>query len=179
MRVIGGEYRSRRLKTPRGGAVRPTSDRLRQTLFNVLGPEVAGEVFVDAYAGSGAVGIEALSRGAARAVFIETDRRALAALRENLRALGLERKAVVIRRPAKTALETVVAGIVFLDPPYREVDEYGAALRSLAQSGARLVVVEHPTPMAVPESCGPLRRSRVVRQGDSSLSFYRPAESAG
>ncbi|MGA2589140.1 MAG: RsmD family RNA methyltransferase, partial [Bryobacteraceae bacterium] len=90
MRVIGGEYRSRRLKTIPGLATRPTPDRLRETLFDILAGRVEGAVFVDAYAGSGAVGIEALSRGAARCIFLEISRKAVEAIRENLRALGIE-----------------------------------------------------------------------------------------
>ena len=93
MRVIAGEFRSRKLKSLPGMDIRPTSDRLRETLFNILQPRIEGVVFVDAYAGTGAVGIEALSRGAARAVFIEKDRRAVEIIRENLAALGLEGRA--------------------------------------------------------------------------------------
>jgi 16S rRNA (guanine966-N2)-methyltransferase len=96
MRVIGGEFRSRRLKSIPGLATRPTPDRLRETLFNVLAPRIEGAVFVDAYAGTGAVGIEALSRGAARCVFVESGRRAVEAIRENLHALGIEGRASVV-----------------------------------------------------------------------------------
>src|ERR1039457_551638 len=96
MRVIGGEFRSRRLKTVEGWATRPTPDRLRETLFDVLAGRIEGAVFVDAYAGTGAVGIEALSRGAARCVFVESGRRAVEAIRENLRALGIEGRASVV-----------------------------------------------------------------------------------
>ena len=117
MRVIGGEFRSRRLKTLPGRALRPTSDRLRETLFDVLGGEVAGKIFVDAYAGSGAVGIEALSRGAARAIFIERSRKAASVLRENLRSLGVESRSEVIERAAAGTLAQILGDIVFLDPP--------------------------------------------------------------
>src|SRR5512137_1580410 len=118
MRVIGGEFRSRRLKALRGRALRPTSDRLRETLFDVLGEEVAGKVFVDAYAGTGAVGIEALSRGAAQVVFIESDRQAAAVLRQNVHALGLDSRSRIIERPAAKVLGAISADVVFLDPPY-------------------------------------------------------------
>src|SRR5277367_6359121 len=104
MRVIAGQYRSRVLTAPRGRETRPTPDRLRETLFNVLTPRIEGAVFVDAYAGTGAVGIEALSRGAARCVFVESGRRAVEAIRENLHALGIEERASVVAGKAAAAL---------------------------------------------------------------------------
>ena len=174
MRVIGGEFRSRRLKALRGRALRPTSDRLRETLFNVLGDEVAGTTFVDAYAGTGAVGIEALSRGAAHAIFIENNRQAVSVLRENLRALGVERRATVLNRPARGALAGLRAGIVFLDPPYDELAEYEGALTALGDNPPSLVVAEHAARIALAPSYGSLRRARTLRQGSSSLGFYRP-----
>lgn len=173
MRVIGGEFRSRRLKTLPGRAVRPTSDRLRETLFNVLGEEIIGKTFIDAYAGSGAVGIEALSRGAKRAVFLEKDRRAVAVIRENLESLGLEDRAEVVVRPAAEALPGVAGHIVFLDPPYEEAAEYDAALRAWGTSEPELVVAEHASRLELAAEYGRLRRVRVLRQGDSALSFYR------
>ena len=104
MRVIGGEFRSRRLKTLPGLALRPTPDRLREALFNVLAPRIADSVFLDAYAGSGAVGIEALSRGAARAIFVEKHFSAARVIRENLRSLGIEDRATVVQGAAGPAL---------------------------------------------------------------------------
>src|SRR5690242_1555730 len=118
MRVIGGEFRSRRLKSPPGLEVRPTPDRLRETLFNVLAPRIEGAVFADLYAGSGAVGIEALSRGAAQAIFIEQNRHAVGVIRENLRALGLEARADVRQGQVLAVASVLRAEIVFLDPPY-------------------------------------------------------------
>jgi 16S rRNA (guanine(966)-N(2))-methyltransferase RsmD len=114
MRVIGGEFRSRRLKSLPGLATRPTPDRLRETLFDVLGPRIEGAVFVDAYAGTGAVGIEALSRGAARCIFLENGRRAVEAIRENLHALGIEARASVVVGKAALSLARQPADIVFL-----------------------------------------------------------------
>ena len=172
MRVIGGELRSRRLKTLPGQALRPTSDRLRETLFNVLGDEVVGKVFVDSYAGSGAVGIEALSRGAARAVFIENDRQAGAVIRENLRALGLENKAQVLCRTVVVALPGIAADIVFLDPPYSKAEEYDSVLTWLGESPPALVIAEHARRTDLRPAYGLLQRTRVLRQGDSTLSFY-------
>src|SRR6266576_6164817 len=116
MRVIGGEFRSRRLKSIPGLATRPTTDRLRETLFDILGAQVQGVVFLDAYAGTGAVGIEALSRGAARAVFIERSKNAAKILHENLASLGVEGRALVVVAATLSAIEQK-ADIVFLDPP--------------------------------------------------------------
>src|SRR5258708_21766388 len=104
MRVIAGEFRSRRLQTLDGAAVRPTPDRLREALFNVLTPRIEGAVFVDAYAGSGSVGIEALSRGASHAVFVEKHFAAMRVLRQNLAALGIEDRASVVHRSGLAAL---------------------------------------------------------------------------
>jgi 16S rRNA (guanine966-N2)-methyltransferase len=179
MRVIGGEFRSRRLKTAPGRSVRPTSDRLRETLFDVLGAEVAGKVFVDAYAGSGAVGIEALSRGAARAVFIENDPRAAAALAENIRSLGLERRAQILRRPVSAVLPGVAGDIVFLDPPYKQIGEYESALSLLGRSPPALVIAEHAARTPLKPAYGSLALVRTLRQGDSMLSFYRPRPGPG
>src|SRR5579875_23618 len=125
MRVIAGRFRSRRLKTLPGIAVRPTPDRLREALFNVLAPRIEGSVFLDAYAGSGAVGIEALSRGARHVIFIERNAKALEILRDNLRSLGIEKEARVVRGGAAVLLPNYKADLAFVDPPYEEITEYG------------------------------------------------------
>ncbi|MGB9604571.1 MAG: 16S rRNA (guanine(966)-N(2))-methyltransferase RsmD [Bryobacteraceae bacterium] len=175
MRVIGGQFRSRRLKTLAGEALRPTPDRLREALFNILAPEIEGAVFLDAYAGSGAVGIEALSRGAARAIFIEADRAAIRVLRENLAALGLnEDRAEVIHGQVLKRLPGQRADIVFLDPPYALSREYQPALELLAENPPRLVIVQHHRRHELASRYGCLRRVRQLRQGDNALSFYRP-----
>ena len=134
MRVIAGEFRSRRLKSIPGDATRPTPDRLRETLFNILAPQIEGAAFLDAYAGTGAVGIEALSRGAARAIFIEQNRAAAAVIRENLKALGIESRAQVLQGKVSALLKKVQADIVFLDPPYQLEREYSKVLALLATS---------------------------------------------
>ena len=172
MRVIAGEFRSRRLKSIPGAATRPTPDRLRETLFDILQGRIAGATFVDAYAGTGAVGIEALSRGAAHAFFLERNRAALEAIRENLAALGLERRATVAAGPVLLTLERHHAGIVFLDPPYTQEREYGAALDILGADPPDLVVVQHSVRFTPEEEYGVLHRARLVKQGDNALSFY-------
>jgi 16S rRNA (guanine(966)-N(2))-methyltransferase RsmD len=172
MRVIAGEFRSRRLKSIPGAATRPTPDRLRETLFDILGNLIAGSEFVDAYAGTGAVGIEALSRGASHAYFLERNRAALDAIRQNLASLGLEARATVFPGSALGNLTRHASGIVFLDPPYELEREYSAALAALSQTPPMLTVVQHSVRFALAESYGRLHRSRLVRQGDNALSFY-------
>jgi 16S rRNA (guanine(966)-N(2))-methyltransferase RsmD len=178
MRVIGGEYRSRRLKSLPGQAMRPTPDMLRETLFNVLAPRIPGCVFVDAYAGCGAVGIEALSRGAARVYFLESHARAAAMIEQNLKALRAEDRAVVIRARATERLGRLSADIVFLDPPYDQPAEYAAALRILGRKPPPVVVAQHAVRFELAEVYGKLRRTRVLRQGNNALSFYAPADEA-
>jgi 16S rRNA (guanine966-N2)-methyltransferase len=172
MRVIAGEFRSRRLKSIPGAATRPTPDRLRETLFDILAPRIEGVTFLDAYAGTGAVGIEALSRGASHAFFLERNRAALEAIRENLASLDLERRSTVVAGPVLLTLPRHRAGIVFLDPPYELEREYGAAMETLGDAPPELVVVQHSIRLAIGDVYGPLRRSRVVRQGDNALSFF-------
>lgn len=189
MRVIGGELKRRRLQAPAGLATRPSSDRLRETLFDILGGEVRGGVFVDAFAGTGAVGIEAWSRGARPVVWIETAGAALQQLRANLEGLGIAMAggATVLARPVLPALPGLerlpgVAGhgcdFFFLDPPYADEPEYGRVLAELDRRpgllapGARVVAEAHRSAV-LPEAVGGLWRERVHRVGDSALVFYR------
>jgi 16S rRNA (guanine(966)-N(2))-methyltransferase RsmD len=172
MRVIAGEFRSRRIKSLPGTELRPTPDRLRETLFDIIAAEVPGAVFLDAYAGTGAVGIEALSRGAKRAVFLEKNKPALALIRTNLDSLGLLPRAAVISGPALRELGTYQADIVFLDPPYPLENEYRQALE-LAGRGSRLVIAQHSVRYDPGDEHGTLVRYRIVKQGDNALSFYR------
>jgi 16S rRNA (guanine(966)-N(2))-methyltransferase RsmD len=172
MRIIAGEFRSRKLKTVPGLDTRPTPDRLRESLFNILAPRIAETVFLDAYAGTGAVGVEALSRGALRAIFVEKNRAAAEVIRDNLEMLGLTRRAEVFRGKALDVLERMSADIVFLDPPYASEREYPEALSVLAGGTSGLVIVQHASRYEVPAEAGRLRRTRVVKQGDNSLSFY-------
>src|SRR5437867_9220530 len=160
MRVIGGEFRSRLLKTLPGLALRPTPDRLREALFNVLAPRTEGAIFLDAYAGSGAVGIEALSRGAARAIFLEKHAGAVRVIRENLASLGVEDRAVVVHSAAVPAITRYEADIYFLDPPYESKEEYQAAL-SLLDARPALVLAQHANRFELAEDYGRLKRMRV------------------
>jgi 16S rRNA (guanine(966)-N(2))-methyltransferase RsmD len=147
---------------------------LRETLFNILAPRIEDTTFLDAYAGTGAVGIEALSRGARRAIFLEKSRTAVAVIRQNLEALGAAGRAAVVSGPVLRALPHHSADIVFLDPPYADAREYASALELLGQTPAALVVVQHSRHHPVADSYGRLRRTREMRQGDSVLSFYEP-----
>jgi 16S rRNA (guanine(966)-N(2))-methyltransferase RsmD len=172
MRVIAGEWRSRKLKSVPGEATRPTPDRLRETLFDILQTRIEGATFVDAYAGTGAVGIEALSRGARHVYFLERDRTALAAIRENLASLGAAGSATVVPGQVAKTIALHRADIVFLDPPYALEKEYAAALEALGKAEHALVIVQHSVRTNLAEQYGGLRRSRLVRQGDNALSFY-------
>jgi 16S rRNA (guanine966-N2)-methyltransferase len=177
MRVIAGEFRSRRLTTLPGLDTRPTPDRLRESLFNILAPRIEGATFLDAYAGTGAAGIEAISRGAARAIFVEKSRAAVEVIRDNLHELGIESRAEVFTAKALTVLERVTADIVFLDPPYELEREYTQALDLLGARQNPLVIVQHSSRLGLEEGYGSLRRTRVVKQGDNSLSFYEHSRS--
>lgn len=172
MRIIAGEYKSRVIASVPGMEVRPTPDRLRESLFSILAPVLDDAVFVDAYAGSGSVGIEAISRGARKAIFLEKDKRAIVVLKENLATLGIARSSYEIA-PGKAAenLKDWEADIVFLDPPYELEKEY---IESLANAQARVVIAQHSVRMKLPEATSKLARYREVRQGDNVLSFYRP-----
>lgn len=177
MRVIAGQFRSRLLKSTPGAATRPTPDRLRETLFDILAPRIEGAIFLDAYAGTGAVGIEALSRGAGHAFFLERNRAALETIRQNLASLGLESRATVVAGSVLLTLPRHRADIVFLDPPYDLERAYSGALEAMAETAPPLVVMQHSVRLALPETHGIFRRARVVRQGDNALSFYTGDES--
>jgi len=179
MRIIAGAFKGRRL-APVQGRIRPTAAKVREAVFNILGDAVSGARVLDLFAGTGALGIEALSRGAAASVFVEDHPGALKVLRRNLAALGLGDRAIVWPLPALAALKKVAGrgerfGLVFLDPPYGG-GEGDAALQALAALnlcllGAR-VVVEHSRRQTLPAACGPLRRVEVRRYGDTQVAFY-------
>ena len=169
MRVIAGRVPFAAVEEHPGLATRPTPDRLRETLFNILAPRIQGAVFVDAYAGTGAVGIEALSRGARRCVFVENGRHAVEAIRENLHALGIEALATVVVGKVAASLARHPADIVFLDPPYDLAAEYAVAIEAAA---APLVIAQHSVRFDPGDLHGELRRTRLLKQGDNALSFY-------
>jgi len=191
MRVIAGTLRRRKLEAPTGMATRPTSDRLRETLFNVLAPRIQGARFLDLYAGSGAVGIEAASRGAERVVLVERAATALKVLRANLENLGLRGGVRVEALSVAAFLKKVrpesagfVFDIVFMDPPYEADNEYALALSLLGGEASRLlsqdavVIAEHRRRENLDERYGVLERTRVLEQGDAGLSFYRTVVSS-
>jgi 16S rRNA (guanine966-N2)-methyltransferase len=177
MRVIGGEFRSRVLKTLPGLDVRPTPDRLRETLFNILAPTIEGAIFADIYAGTGAVGIEALSRGASKAIFVEQSRAAANVIRENLRSLDLAPRAELLQSRASIALPNVRADILFLDPPYEAEQEYQKSLTTLGETPPSLVIVQHFTKLELQNKYGRLNLTRVVKQGQNALTFYEKSAS--
>lgn len=154
-------------------AVRPTPDRLREALFNVLTPRIEGARFLDAYAGTGAVGVEALSRGAKHVVLIESHRLALEAIRENLAALQIGKEEItVVRGSAPILLGNYPADIAFIDPPYDQEKQYGESLAALSNARCPLVIAQHASRLSLEDRYGKLVKARVLRQGDNSLSFY-------
>jgi 16S rRNA (guanine(966)-N(2))-methyltransferase RsmD len=188
MRIIAGIYRSRILTSPPGTSTRPTSDRLRETLFNILGPRIPGSRFVDLFAGTGAVGLEAISRGATHVYFAENAAPALKSLRTNLHNLkiaggyALEDRGVMplLQRLAKAATPI---DLVFLDPPYDDEAAYtqtlgflGSKANSALLTSDALVIAEHATksPFQLADRYATLTRTRTYKQGDTSLSFYAP-----
>src|SRR6266403_2393773 len=186
MRVIAGTYRSRILKSLKGLALRPTSDRLRETLFNVLAPSISGARFADLFAGTGAIGIEALRRGAAKVVFIENHAPAAALIRKNMDSLGIRSGFTVLPADVLRGLEILAAkakgaeskfDLIFLDPPYAAAADYERVLGFLDAADllapGGMVIAEHRRKFALPENDPALRRFRVLKQGDAALSFYR------
>ena len=179
VRVIGGTYGGRRLRSVDGLRVRPTSDRLRETLFNILKPRIADSRFLDICAGSGAVGIEALSRGASQATFIEKSRQACSVIEANLASLGIDSK-TILNRDALSAFKRLDENqqrfdIIYFDPPYAS-DIYSRVLETLGVTALiaadGIVVVEYRARDRPQPGYGDLRIYREVRQGESALAFY-------
>jgi len=180
MRVISGEFRGRKLRGPRGFRLRPTSDRLKETLFDILGPAVSGTVFLDVFAGTGAVGLEALSRGSREVIFIESSGEAADLIRRNLELCGVSTAYRIIQHDVFAALRALVrqgfrADTVFLDPPY-EWQAYHDLLDNVFRAGLvgrqSRVIVEHHCKAALPGDAERFERTRIVRQSDKCLSFY-------
>ena len=180
MRVISGKYKGRRLKGPEGLELRPTGDRLKETLFNILGPKIAGASVLDVFGGTGAIGIEALSRGAREVTFIESSTAANRLIVQNLKLCGIETGYRILKEDVFPALRSLArqgfkAGVTFFDPPYdwkpyRDLLEI--AFNRDILSGGGLAVIEHYRKASLPESGDGFHRSRIVRQGDHCLSFY-------
>ena len=169
MRVIAGTLKGRRLEAPAWEGLRPTSDKLRETLFNVLAPRIMGARVLDGYAGTGAIGIEAWSRGAREVVFVDADRRARALIAANVARCGIASGCVIIRA---TFNALGVFDIALLDPPYDEFPEKVIADTAACVAPSGVLVLEHARRRAAPESAAGLRRTRQIRSGDSMLSFY-------
>lgn len=191
MRVISGTLRRRTLEAPPGLSTRPTSDRLRETLFNVLAPRIENARFLDLYAGSGAVGIEAASRGAANVVLVERAVPALRALRANLDKLGLRggvrvdaTSVAAFLRRSRPQTAGLQFDIVFLDPPYEENEEYSSSLALLGGAAIELlapeavVIAEHRRRRKLEDQYGVLQRTRLLEQGDAAMSFFAIAHAS-
>lgn len=176
MRIIAGIHRSRLLVTPAGRDTRPMPNRLRETLFSILGERVAGKVFVDLYAGSGAVGFEALSRGARQVVFVEIGQAAVEAVEKNVRMLEARASCSVLRAKTESVLARIEGDIYFLGPPYPMPDEYETTLGILGASAPELVIAQHAKTHDLAERYGNLEKFRTVKQGSNSLSFYEPGD---
>jgi 16S rRNA (guanine966-N2)-methyltransferase len=176
MRIIAGDYKGRRLKAPSWTGLRPTADKLRETLFNIVAPQIAGARVLDLFAGTGAIGLESLSRGASLAVFVESDRRAVALISENAQLCRAQDRCAIIRDTVARALEKPIAGgpfdLIIADPPY-DFEPLTAVLDAAAPhlaAGGRLVL-EHARRRTVPGAAG-LRPVRTVPSGDSALTFF-------
>jgi 16S rRNA (guanine(966)-N(2))-methyltransferase RsmD len=182
MRISSGKFRGRVLKTPKGEATRPTSGLVRETLFNILARDIPEARVLDLFAGSGSVGLEALSRGAAHAVFVEKARLALACLRENIAALGVADRVAVLPLPVDRALDDLArAGetfdLIFLDPPFADAEACARILAAVAgtcllASDGHLIA-QHDARLPIPELVGKLGRYRMQKIGDNALSFYQ------
>jgi 16S rRNA (guanine(966)-N(2))-methyltransferase RsmD len=179
MRIISGQFKSRRLKGTPPQGIRPTSDKLRETIFNILGQTVEGATFLDGCAGMGAMGIEAISRGAAEVCFVDQSRKAARIIRENLESLDIKAGFKILEMDLAKALDTLTTpfNIAFLDPPYEREDLY---LSSLERFGSRplltpggLLIIEHSKRKDLPDSAGNLHKIRSLVQGDAALAFYR------
>jgi len=180
MRIIAGTFRGRRLQGPADRTLRPTSDRLKEALFNILGSAVQQAIILDGFAGTGAVGLEALSRGAREVVFIDSDRDALRLIRTNLETCGVASGYRILQEDIFTSMRGLAraefrADIAFLDPPYHwgpYRDLIGTLYSTgIASIGTR-VILEHHRKADVPETAPGFHRVRIVRQSDKCLSFY-------
>ncbi|HYR86183.1 MAG TPA: 16S rRNA (guanine(966)-N(2))-methyltransferase RsmD [Terriglobia bacterium] len=176
MRIISGRFKSRRLRATPPPGIRPTSDKLKETLFNILGASIEQTTFLDGCAGMGGIGIEALSRGAAHVVFVEQSRKACRIIRENLTSLGIKEGYKILEMDLIKALDIcardgIQFDIAFVDPPYERDDLYQACL---GRFHGGLLIFEHSRRKDLPDSSGTLRKIRSLVQGDAALAFYKP-----
>ncbi len=186
MRIIAGQFKSRRLKGAPPSGIRPTSDKLRETVFNILGSRVGGSRFLDGFAGVGAIGIEALSRGAADVYFVDQSRKACRMIRENLESLDVKEGYRILEMDLGRALDVCSrAGakfdIVFLDPPYDQKNLYDSSLSLISAKGllapGGIAVLEHSKRLDLPDRAARLKKTRSLVQGDAALAFYEPEDS--
>lgn len=175
VRVIAGRFGGRALDSLPGVATRPMLGRLRQTMFDILQKEISGRRFADLYAGTGAVGIEALSRGAASAVFVEASGRAAHVIRKNIATLGVADIAQVRTAPVRDSISQVEADIYFVGPPYKAAKEYAETLGVLGNRTVEWVIAQHHKQLALSDRYGALERVRIVKAGSNRLSLYRPS----
>src|SRR5262245_35281973 len=179
MRIIAGQFKSRRLKGTPPPGIRPTSDKLRETVFNILGPAVEGATFLDGCAGMGAMGLEAISRGAAEVYFVDQSRKSMRIIRENLESLDIKEGFKLLEMDLLKALETLTAqfDFAFIDPPYDREDVHSGSLqrfgsRSLLTPDG-ILIIEHSKRTDLPDISGQIRKFRSLVQGDAALAFYR------
>jgi len=180
VRVIGGEFKGRKLSVTRGRLIRPTSDRVREAIFDILGPTWTFRRVLDLFAGTGSLGIEALSRGAEEAVFVEQGKGALTVLKENMKALGLQSRSWVLPLPTKKGIAVLgergeVFDLIFMDPPYGK-DVVGKTIEEIVRRGilaaTGVIVAEHASRDRILPPLG-LELSQQRRYGDTTVSFFQ------
>jgi 16S rRNA (guanine966-N2)-methyltransferase len=178
MRIISGKFKSRHLKGTPPTGIRPTSDKLRETLFNILGARVDGATFLDGCAGVGAIGIEAISRGAEQVYFVDQSRKACQMIRQNLAALEINEGLKIMEMDLIRALRLLdtTFDIAFIDPPYDYEGIYTDVLQRFGASPLLrpegLLILEHSKRNVLPDSAGTLKKIRSLVQGDAALAFY-------
>ncbi|HEU4963069.1 MAG TPA: 16S rRNA (guanine(966)-N(2))-methyltransferase RsmD [Bacilli bacterium] len=183
MRVISGEFRGRRLQAVPGSKTRPTTDKVKESMFNIIGPYFEAGLALDLFAGTGGLGLESLSRGMDKCIFIEMDVKAFRTVRDNVKTLGLDRdRAEVFKNEARKALEQLADrelrfDLVFLDPPYHKIELYEQVMTKLIDSNLladdAYVVAEHAADVELPDTYGKAKRWRQAQYGDIAISFYR------
>lgn len=184
MRVIAGEHKGRRLKAVPGTGTRPTTDKVKESMFNIIGPYFDGGTALDLFAGTGGLGIESISRGIEQAVFIDQDHKALSVIRENINTLGLKARAEIFKQDARRALDMLAErgktfDLVFLDPPYRLTGLYEELITKLQTldllNDRAILVAEHAADLTLPEMIGQATCWRTATYGEIAIDFYELA----